>query len=646
MRTELRSPSRLSLALLVLLACAGAWLLNETAWIPAGPGSDHGGLSPGSDWDWRVEMSLASQSYAAAGEAPHWNPHPAFGEPLLANPESFVRHPAWRATGERGWRLGLASIQAVHLFVLFLGLGLLGRALGLSGLGAAATGVVLVTSYEWVTRLVSGHLFVLGVCVWPMAVAATLYSLREERRAQSLGWAALAGAALGLASLAGGHYSMPIGLMIVAWILWAEGAGALSLVPALLLFMPLLSPQGPPAGRWVLEAACFAAVVAGLVRGKIHKQQLLTGLGVVGGLLAVAGPTILQSRVALAGGNRLVAWSLQARDRLPAEFTWDNVFHMGQIEGYLHLESPTVWFWAAVGCAGLMVRSWGLGTVVVALLGAAWTSGHAWKPWSFVTALPGSAAMVEHMRFQLPVLVFPALGLLCLAWLGTRRFASERAADAVAVALGFALGGLSFVHPHADQPQDSTPLVSEPLSGVLVRTLIDDQRPLSDAPGAGDVRFRRAILEYEPLAPPAVAGDALAWTIADGAFAPLPGGSRVEARGGDWRVSAPPGTVAVFAQRDLTGWRCNGDQVLDESLLTEDYPRFEDSPDNLPPEGQPIEYRPTEIGSGSRWLVARVPDSGELRCRWVTPGAVAAHGGRLAGILLVAGLFGIARRRP
>ena len=614
-------PLLLVLPVLAALAIAGA--LASRDFVPAGPTAEDPGFGPGADWDVQWEMAGVAEASRREGVVPHWDPFSQYGVPQLANPESFTFHPAWLLGSRWGTRLGLSVMYAFQCLVFLLGMAWLGRCLRVPWYLAMAAGMGLVVSPEWSDRIIGGHLMFLGVCVWPAALAATLTALSADRidrpwRQVLLG--AVAGGALALANLGGGHYPTALGLTAVVALVWALAAPPRALLGLVaVLAAPLALPTAPDAARYPLVVAGAAILGWGVWRSARRPAQARCLAGVATGVLAVGGFRIIPEGVVMAFSARpLTPGSANPSwEALPLNLPWTEPWH--GLEAYLYYPWVGWLVLLLLGLVALARVNRALAFVGAAFLLLAWTSGRPAQPWALVGLLPGMAAVNYPMRMQwmLPMLA-PLGGAALLFSLARDHVGRGWAHGLAAVLCGIAVVGtarnLASVYP-------PDPMGTDVAFAAHSQVLGTTEDPSGDSLAAASARgllhpVYGTALAFGPLEPPRGARDHLGWveTTCDGAPDVL--SAQVDGALGGWEIRAPAGTTVTVAQRDLAGWRCDGGELV-EGLC-------DDGPDG-----------PQPTGRGNRWLRVRVGDSGVARCQWRTPGLGVGLALQLAALALL-----------
>ena len=606
--------------MLPALAAVGmAGWLGSWDFLPPGPAAEDPGFGAGSDWDIQWEMAGVSHAALRAGELPHWDPYPAYGVPLLANPEAFSLHPAWLAGAIHSPRTGLRALFAFQCLLLLLGSWWLGRSLGVPWFLALACGLAPVASAEWRDRLYNGHLMVLGMAAWPACLAAVMAACADTRRKAawtSVLLGAAGGAALGLASLGGGHYPLAFGLLAALLLVWSTGAPMAARVALVgLLAVPLVVPVAPAGARWVVVLAGAAVLALGVARSDRRGAQLRCGAGIALGLLAVSGVRLVPQMVMLAASGRRAGLDLAPPPvaALPLFQPWLAPERI--LEGYLSM-SPFLLAALLLGLVALWRASPPLAVVGLGLWLLAWGSGRPLQPWELAAVVPGMSSINSPLRLQWIVLVLGPLGLAAGAMAAAGRWLPRPGRTGAAVALAV-LAWFVFDTPGSPPFEgDPAPRAYEVSRAVLAVGDDDPAAFLSRRAGAGQIDpLRGTALAFPPL--DSTRADGLAWI--EEACRPLPGDLEVDASLGDWTVRAPAGAQIAIAQRDVPGWSCDGGKRVDAWC--------DDGPEG-----------PAPPGRGGRWLRLRMGEDGSARCRWRSPGRTTGVVLQLAALVaLIAG---------
>ena len=609
-----------------------ATVLGTREFVPAGPLAQEKGFGPGADWDVQWAMGGMARASRAEGLVPHWDPFSQYGVPLLANPEAFVAHPAWQLFVALGVRPALKAMAVVQCLAFFLGLWWLGARLKLPWYLSIASGLAFVCSPEWTDRLNAGHLMFLGVCAWPACLAGVLSALdREGRSWTQLAFGAVAGGALALANLGGGHYPTALGLTAAVALTWAVGAGGRPMLALLgLLTLPLWLLGVPTEGRYVIVAAGFAVIGWGLWRSERRWAQLRCLSGVALGVLAVGGFRIVPEGAMMVMSARGVAPDLGIPDVEPFALAmpWTEPWHGS--ESCLYYGWPG---WLAILLLGLVMLA--RVHAPLAFLGGsflllAWASGRPLQPWELVSFLPGMSAVNYPMRLQWMLPLVAPLGVAGFLYLeASRRRGTVAAAAVAATLIAVAAAG---TWRHLDRRYPMYPADPENSASFAAATDVvgvagtPAEVHLSLAAADGLIHpYYGAALAYGDLQIPQRAGGELAWPGAD--CAAPPGTPTVEVEGSliSWEIEAPPGTVVTLAQRDLPGWTCEGGDIVEGWC--------DDSPEGHQPHGK-----------GNRWLRVQVADTGHASCRWRTPGLRTGIGLQILALAVLAGIVLRARR--
>lgn len=585
----------------------------------------------GADWDRQWEMALVGAEYARRGDLPHWDPYAGGGSPLLANPESFSLHPVFRALAPRSPASAMQGLFATGVVVLLLGLWWLGSLIGIPWPISLMSGLVLILSYEMQARLGSGHLMIIGLCYWPLALASALDASRPDvdrppRHRMILG--ALAGATVGLAALGGGHYAGVFALLLILLGLWSQVVSW----PARIVF--LLTLTIPAVVR--AEAAHLPLLLVGgvaIIGGVAHARReamraVWAGLGVMLGYVAIFGgvavPALSISR--LAGRLRGVSPTLQPNPDLNLADLWTG--GTSQLDTLLFFGPAWAWPLLLVGTALLVARAPAIGVPAAAATALGLLATTASAPWELVAWFPGMSAVNYPERLQWAVLVFAPLGLAVpLSFLPSR---GRWGAVLVAATLILSVGVLRWVQTEipAGNPtfSSSTWSSDRPTANGEVRGVTDTAaRHLSHSPidGAAHPQTELALRFPSPdgddRVPP---GTSLVRALPAGSDRWPPGEGTVVATLGSWRVSGPPNSLVEVRQRDIWGWDCGGAR------------------------------RPAANLTGEAWMRLQLDDDGTVQCTWTSPGfagGVALQAGAFLGLLaliLVPGLRTSAAVRP
>jgi hypothetical protein len=146
-------------------------------------------------WHPQVEAFVRA---IAAGSWPVWDPGPAFGQPLLADPSAMVLYPfTWLNLLMRPWTY-YTVFAAAHLVFTAAGARLLARRLGASAPAALLAAVLWTASGPLLSLVDLWHHFA-GAAWMPWVLLAAERALREGRPRAALLW----GGAMGTQILAG-----------------------------------------------------------------------------------------------------------------------------------------------------------------------------------------------------------------------------------------------------------------------------------------------------------------------------------------------------------------------------------------------------------------------------------------------------------
>jgi hypothetical protein len=626
--------TRAQLAGALLVSVALTALLGRVQLLPPGPATDYAEVGEGSDLDIQLEMAWVASSYGP-GSVAWWDPYPDFGQPLIANAEAFVGHPGFLLGGEEGDpQRGVLWMYRVQLLVLLLGACWLASGLGLPWWTGPPLMLPLLASPEWQERIGMGHLMILGLSAVPAALAGWhggLVAAAEGRRARGLVVGALGGGAVGLGSLAGGHYPTAFtlfALLLASWG-WLAGprfAAALGALVALPWLLPSSLAEVTPLP---VELAVFAVLGAGLWAGRRCVPAAATPLlGFGAGLLAVAGWRLVPSFVVVKLNWRASSWRTVEVEPIPFAAFLGGGEGEGGIETLLRAPAPGLLLVAVLGVVVLTTRlgrppgpaetdparaaregtaaqataAVAFAVLVCVLLG--WSAGRPLHPWRVATLAPGMSAINYPLRLQWFLLILPGFGLLAAA---TRASVTARLPRALVPALVSAwLVWTLLDRAQLDPYPAAAPVdigASERVRGVRIG---GDDATLSRTSMQGWVRPRFAtgigfgLLETPPHE------DA---SLGHGEEVREPGEQTPARSAADvtilgvrdtWTVTAPPGSQVRVAQRDLRGWRCDGGTQV--TYPNDDALRV-----------------PTPL-RGNNWLRIEVGPTGTATCRWRPPG--------------------------
>ena len=372
----------------------------------------------GEDWDWQLTLvGSAVRSWLDFHRFPTWNPYTGGGVPLLANPEFPGLHPAFVLPVWLGPDRGAKALIVLHLVIGWAGLALLGRQLGLRRPLELLPPLLLAGCSVWNFRLMWGHLMFVGVAYLPWA---WWWMLRARGRPYV---GALAGLALGLGLLAGGHYAFLIGgVTTVVWSLLRllrDGRAVLAPLAAFAATAGLIAlARGLPLLLAAGDAARLAEVSDGGAIGSYGPWELLriwAGAAPLQGehesqptfhgwlplLLAVPGLWVAWRRQRPLLGVFALALALSVADNAPIN-AYQGLRALPGLGGFRYPErfalahAPLLALLAALGAQGLLVGlarrglripAAALGIVLVAAVG-----------WHAVRSLPP-----EHDRYGLLV---------------------------------------------------------------------------------------------------------------------------------------------------------------------------------------------------------------------------------------------------
>jgi hypothetical protein len=163
------------------------------------------------DWDQHFFYhAVPRASILEYGQIPLWNPYYCGGAPLLANPQSRVCSPTFPIILIFDVVRGLKIEIWVNLVIGLLGTYVLARHLGLSGAAAFLVPSVYLLSTMYSLILTSGSTNFLSIAYLPWTVWTFLKTLTNLR------WCIPAGLCLALTFLTGGHWVVPIVVLLLA----------------------------------------------------------------------------------------------------------------------------------------------------------------------------------------------------------------------------------------------------------------------------------------------------------------------------------------------------------------------------------------------------------------------------------------------
>ena len=206
------------------------------------------------DWDTHLEIRWAPYyTIVHFHQLPLWDPYRCGGMPLLAHPQSAMLGPFMLLDLLLGPLVSTHLAVVIHLAIAFSGACVLGRAVGLSRLGATAAAGCFAGSSWYYIHMAAGHADFMAYTYVPWALAMFYLGVKHRR----LTYAALSGLAIALMYLDGGVYEAPqtglilavlavalalqsrsfYPLMILALVgAWAAGFGAVKVLPTLNFF--------------------------------------------------------------------------------------------------------------------------------------------------------------------------------------------------------------------------------------------------------------------------------------------------------------------------------------------------------------------------------------------------------------------------
>ncbi len=615
--------NRKDLAVALGVCIVAAILLGRVPLLPPGPGTDYTEVGEGSDLDIQLEMAWVGASYGA-GSIAWWDPYPDFGQPLIANAEAFVGHPGFllgvRDGDPQG---GVLWMYRVQLLVLLLGASWLAVGLGLPWWTGPPLLLPLLASSEWQERIGVGHLMIIGLSAIPAAIAGWLAALQERTRRRALWVGALGGAAVGLGSLAGGHYptAFTVFLLLLASWCWVAGprlsTGLLGLMVVPFVLPGSLAESSP----LPMELTVLGVLCAGLWFGRARVVQgAVPLLAFALGMLSVAAWRLVPSFAVVKLNWRAASWRSISVDPLPLSSFFGDGRDRG-LEDLLRVSHLGIWLVLLVGIA-LLASRWarpvnlpsdhdarwpGIAALAVAvgvcvLLG--WGAGRPMHPWRVATLAPGMSAINYPVRLQWILLILPGFG-----WFGLLHRLGGRWSPVpwLPSALGAFLLTWSF-GPRAelDAYPSSSPVPFTRADGVEGVLLGGSNETLSKTSLRGWIRPHFATgIGFGLIETPSHSDTTLGHAERpreEGARTPEKSGVSVEVRGrrDEWTVVAPEGTQVRLAQRDLMGWRCQGGEQI------------------VYPEDDALQVATPR--RGNNWLRVLVGPDGETTCRWRPPG--------------------------
>ncbi len=234
---ETRSPRLAELgavALLLLAAVGFFWriLLTPDAWKPAGGGDLASFLFP---------TYRFAAARLAAGDLPLWNPHLYGGAPFLADMQTGLFYPPnlllFRLAPDFSYK-AMEGLVVLHVFLAGLFMYLCLRYLEPEAAGwrmSRPAALLGAAAYMFSDLFIVhfGNLNLVAVAAW---LPLVFFLFWRAPRAQSVGWALGAGAALGLSTLAGHlQISLYLGLTLTVLALFFAAGSARPLRPLALL---------------------------------------------------------------------------------------------------------------------------------------------------------------------------------------------------------------------------------------------------------------------------------------------------------------------------------------------------------------------------------------------------------------------------
>ena len=195
------APEAACVALLALVAVVFFWpVVSGRAWLPKGGGDSVSFLFP---------MYRFAAGSLRTGTIPFWNPHQYGGAPFLADNQSGIFYPfnlllffLWPGFSYRG----IEALVVWHFFLagaaMYVCLRLLRPQITLGRPAALLGALAFMLSDVFITHV--GNLNLIAVAAWlPLAFLGLHRAIFAARPLRRVAWAALGGAALGTAALAG-----------------------------------------------------------------------------------------------------------------------------------------------------------------------------------------------------------------------------------------------------------------------------------------------------------------------------------------------------------------------------------------------------------------------------------------------------------
>jgi hypothetical protein len=210
---------RIRLALVLIFFVAALWLgplLFEIDGFPFWRGADYSDLLI-SHWP---NANFLQQSLLKWGQIPLWNPTTLGGAPFIADPLSgFWYLPNW-LTLVMPISLAFSVLFWLHLAWAGWGTWLLSRKEGVGWLGGLIAAIAFSGTSKFIAHIGLGHLGLVCAVSWMPWILCLVHRFVDEvqtRRESWIRWAVIAGAALGVLTLADPRWTLPAGSLALAY---------------------------------------------------------------------------------------------------------------------------------------------------------------------------------------------------------------------------------------------------------------------------------------------------------------------------------------------------------------------------------------------------------------------------------------------
>jgi hypothetical protein len=210
---------RIRLALVLIFFVAALWLgplLFEIDGFPFWRGADYSDLLI-SHWP---NANFLQQSLLKWGQIPLWNPTTLGGAPFIADPLSgFWYLPNW-LTLVMPISLAFSVLFWLHLAWAGWGTWLLSRKEGVGWLGGMIAAIAFSGTSKFIAHIGLGHLGLVCAVSWMPWILCLVHRFVDEvqtRRESWIRWAVIAGAALGVLTLADPRWTLPAGSLALAY---------------------------------------------------------------------------------------------------------------------------------------------------------------------------------------------------------------------------------------------------------------------------------------------------------------------------------------------------------------------------------------------------------------------------------------------